>query len=404
MPMTILAQDLRYAARMARKSPGFTAIAVLTLAIGIAADTTLFSVVNGVLLNPLPYPHPEQVTAVYSSTPGVDRGPSTYPNFQDWQRDTRTFSSLAMYRNQDYSVIGSSESERLTGYQISADFFATLGVNPVLGRTFRAQDDRLGAGPVVLLGGGLWTRKFGASPNVIGQALLLNGTAYTIVGVVPASFRFYGRDRDVYTPIGQWGDPSFLDRRISVSARVIGRLKPGVTLAQAQADMDVMARNLAKAFPVADRQVGITLVSMKDDIVGNVQPFLLVLLAAVGFLLLIACANVANLLLARALGRTREFAIRSALGASPSRVVRQLLTESVLLAGAGGALGLALAEFGTKAALEILPNAVPRAGEVSLDSRVLIFTLAISLLAGIFFGLAPAMKGSRVDLQDVLRS
>ena len=225
---------------------------------------------------------------------------------------------------------------------ISAGFFSTLGVQPVLGRTFRPDDDQVGAAPVVILGGGLWRRKFGSSPDVIGKSLTLNGTSYTVVGVIPAGFTFYGHDRDVYTPIGQWNDPSFRDRRISVSAHAIGRLKPGVTLAQAKADMDVVARNLAAAFPVADKDVGITLVSMKEDIVGNVQPFLLVLLAAVGFLLLIACANVANLLLARSMGRSREFAVRAALGAGHVRVIRQLLTESVLLAGLGGALGLLL--------------------------------------------------------------
>jgi hypothetical protein len=292
-------QDLQYAARLLRKSPGFAATAVLTLALGIGANTTLFSVVNGVLLNPLPYPHSEQLVAVYGKTPGFDQGPAVYLNFLDWQRDTQTFSSMAMYRNQNYNVTGTAEAERLSGYMISADFFSTLGVQPILGRAFRSDDDQVGAAPVVMLGGGLWRRKFGSSPDVIGKSLTLNGASYIVVGVIPSGFTFYGHDRDVYTPIGQWNDPSFRDRRISVSAHVVGRLKPGVTLLQAKADMDVAARNLAAAFPAADKETGITLVSMKEDIVGNVQPFLLVLLAAVGFLLLIACTNVANLLLAR---------------------------------------------------------------------------------------------------------
>jgi len=396
-------QDLLYAIRTLGKSPGFAAVAVLTLAVGIGANTALFSIVNGVLLNPLPYPHSEQLVSVYQKTPGVDQGPVVYLNFLDWQRDTQTFSSMTIYRNEDYNLTALAQAERLSGYMISAGFFSTLGVNPVLGRTFLAGDDQLGAAPVVILGGGFWSREFGSSPDVIGKSLTLNGTSYTVVGVIPGSFTFYGHDRDVYTPIGQWNDPSFRDRRISVSAHIVGRLKPGVTLAQAKADMDLVARNLAIAFPVADKDLGIHLVSMKEDIVGNVQPFLLVLLAAVGFLLLIACANVANLLLARSMARSREFAVRAALGAGNMRILRQLLTESGLLAGLGGTLGLLLALGATKAVLNTLPGTLPRAEEISLDGRVLLFSMAISLFAAIIFGLAPAHRSSKVDLQEVLR-
>jgi predicted permease len=396
-------QDLRYALRMLAKSPGFTATAILTLALGIGANTALFSVVNGVLLNPLAYPQSGQLVAIYGKTTGFEQAPISYLNFLDWQRDTQTFSSMAIYRNNDYNFIGTGEAERLTGYMVSADFFSTLGVTPILGRTFLRDEDHAGAAPVVILGGGFWKRKFGSSLEVIGKAMILNGTSYTIVGVIPAAFTFYGHDRDVYTPIGQWTDASFRDRRVDVSAHGIGRLKPGVTFSQAKADMDGIAENLAAAYPEADKAVGITLVSMKEDIVGNVQPFLLVLLAAVGFLLLIACANVANLLLARSMGRSREFAIRAAMGASHVRVIRQLLTESILLAGLGGALGLLLAFWGTKAVLGSLPGAVPRANEVSLDSRALLFTMALSLFAGIVFGLAPALKTSLVNLQEVLK-
>ena len=244
--MPALSQDLLYALRMLFRSPGFAAIAVLTLALGIGANTALFSIVNGVLLNPLPYPHSEEIVAVSERRPGVDQNPPVYLNFLDWQRETQTFSSMAIYRNQEYNVTGTAEAQRVSGYMISAGFFSTLGVNPVLGRTFRSDDDQVGAAPVVILGGGLWTRAYGASADVVGKSLTLNGTLYTIVGVIPSSFRFYGHDRDVYTPIGQWNDASFRDRRVSVSAHVVGRLKPGVTLQQAKADMEVVSRNLAR--------------------------------------------------------------------------------------------------------------------------------------------------------------
>jgi predicted permease len=394
--------DLRYGLRMLARSPGFTAIAVLTLALGIGANTALFSVVNGVLLNPLAYPRSSQLVAIYERSIGFDKEPIEYLNFLDWQRESRSFASMATYRNEDYTFVGTSEGERLSGYMISSDFFNTLGVAPILGRTFRADDDQIGAAPVVVLSGGFWKRKFGSDPDIIGKPIVLNGTAYTIVGVIPDSFSFYGNMRDVYTPIGQWRDPSFRDRRVSVSARAFGRLKDGVSLSQARAEMDEVARNLANAYPEANKGRDITLFSMKEDLVGNVQPLLFVLLAAVGFLLLIACANVANLLLARGVGRSREFAIRTALGASRARVIRQLLTESVVLAGSGGVLGLLLAYWGTKAILKGLPAALPRANEVTMDSSVLLFTLALSMIAGIVFGLAPALKATRTNLQEVM--
>ncbi|MBV8897165.1 MAG: ABC transporter permease [Acidobacteriaceae bacterium] len=220
--MSALGRDLRQAARTLLQSPGFAAIAVLTLALGIGATTALFSVVNGVLLNPLAYPRSNELIAVSERRPGLDQSPPEYLNFLDWRHDTRTFSSMAMYRNQDYNLTGLAQAQRLSGYMISADFFPTLGVKPILGRMFRPADDQLGAAPVAILGGGVWNRQFGSAPDVLGKSLVLNGTSYLIVGVIPSSFTFYGHDRDVYTPIGQWNDPSFRDRRISVSARVIG--------------------------------------------------------------------------------------------------------------------------------------------------------------------------------------
>ena len=396
--MSTFLADLRYAVRLLIQSPAFTAIAVLTLALGIGANTALFSVVSGVLLSPLSYPHSNQLVAIYGRIAGVDSAPIEYPNFQDWQRDSHSFASMAANRNEDYNFIGNGEGERLSGYMISADFFNSLGVIPVLGRTFRVDDDQIGAAPVVVLSGGFWKRKFGSSPEIIGKSIALNGTAYTIVGVIPDTFTFYGNMRDVYTPIGQWRDPSFRDRRISVSARAFGRLKSGVTLAQAQAEMDEVARNLALAYPEADSGHTIKLVPMKEDLVGNVAPLLFVLLAAVGFLMLIACANVANLLLARSVARSREFAIRSALGASQTRMIRQLLTESVLLSVVGGAIGLLLAFCGMRLVLKALPAALPRASEVSLDPKVLLFTLLLSLFTGVFFGLAPALNATRINL------
>ncbi len=355
------------------------------------------------LLNPLPFPHSGQLVTIYQRTPGVERGPVVYLNFLDWQSQSRSFSSMALYRNQDYNLTGTAEAERLSGYMISASFFSTLGVPPILGRTFRASDDQVGAGPVVILGGGFWSRRFGASPDIIGKALTLNGASYTVVGVIPAGFAFYGHDRDVYVPIGQWNDPSFRDRRISVSAHAVGRLKARVTIHQAQADMDVVARNLGAAFPVADKEVGVNLVTMKEDVVGNVEPFLLTLLAAVCFLLLIACTNVANLLLARSTVRLREFAVRAALGAGPTRILRQLITESVVLAAAAGTLGLLFASFGVKLIGKTLAGTLPRMEEISLDGSVLLFALAVSALAAMVSGLAPAFRGSRVDLVETLK-
>jgi predicted permease len=401
--MTALRDDLRYAIRMLFKAPGFAATALLTVALGIGVNIALFSVVNGVLLNPLTYPSASQLVALYEDAPGFAKAPISYLNFLDWQRLSQTCSSMAIYRNQDYSVTGGSQAERVSGYMVSADFFRTLGQNPLVGRDFEAADDHLGSAPVVMLGGGYWQRRFGASSAVLGTSLTLNGVPYTVVGVIPPQFTFYGSARDVYTPIGRWNDPSFRDRSVDVSTHAIGRLKPGETVLRARADMDHVARDLAAAFPDADRNIGITVLPLKQDIVGNVQPFLLVLVAAVGFLLLIACGNVANLLLARSIGRSQEFAIRAALGASQTRVIRQLLTESLLVASLGGALGLLLAAWGTKGALDVLPRALPRAAEVAFDAHVLIFGLGASLLAGLLVGLAPALRTSRLNVHEVLK-
>jgi len=404
--MDTLTQDAKYALRMLRKNPGFTAVAVITLALGIGINTAIFSVVNSVLLNPLPYPEPERLVALYARTSQFDQSSISYPNFLDWVRGNRSFSALASYRADDFNLTGMGEPERVPVEMVSASFFPVLGVRPAIGRTFLAEEDQVGAAPVVVISGGFWKRKFGSAPDAVGKALTLNGTAYTIVGVLPAGFTYIGNNfhrSDVYVPIGQWNDPTFRDRRVGMGMDAVGRLKPGVTLQQANEDMKAVASHLAEAYPDADQGVGVTLLPLKQNVVGEVKPFLLVLMAAVGFVLLIACVNVANLLLARSTARGREFAIRVALGASPGRAVRQLLTESVVLALGGGALGLLLASWGLQGALRALPEALPRAENIHLDGRVLLFALAASLLAGILFGMAPALRISRPDVHETLK-
>jgi predicted permease len=399
-----LAQDLRYAVRAMRKNPGFTCIALLTLTLGIGANTALFSVVNGVLLNPLPYPHSEQLAILYQKSSLADQGAVSYPNFLDWQRQNESFSSMAAFRNQSFNLTGEGEPTRLSGHEVSADFFPTLGVKPVLGRLFTADEDRVGGAPVALIGGGLWKTRYGSSPAILGRGITLNGVRYAIIGVIPETFLFYdGYGTQVWTPLGQWNDPTFRDRRIAMGLNVIGRMKTGVMLDRARQDMARVAHTLAEDYPDADKGTGLTLVSFKQDMVGDIAPFLFVLLAAVGFVLMIACANVANLMLARATGRAREFALRSALGASRGRLVRQLLSESVLLGLGGGILGLAFAASGTRSILALLPDAVPRSHEISIDFRVLIFALAVSLLAAIAFGLAPVLRVWRPNLTGSLK-
>jgi predicted permease len=405
--MQTLIEDVRYGFRSLRKNPGFTAVALLTLALGIGANTAVFSIVNGVLLNSLPFHDPDKLVVLFESKPHFKKGSISYPNFLDWRRDNRAFTSIAAYRPDTFSLTGTGEAEQVRAEMVSADFFPVIGVNLLLGRSFTAQEDELGVGRVALVSSGFWKRKLGSSPDVLGQRIVLDGEGYTVVGVLPASFHLtlpnFSDDRDVFVPIGQWKSPYFRDRSYALGTKAVGRLKPGVTLAQARADMDRVTQNLAAAFPQADAGEGAALEPLKHEMVGTIEPFLLMLLAAVCFVLLIACVNVANLLLARSTGRTREFAIRAALGASRGRVIRQLLTESILLAMGGAALGLLLATWGSRAALAVLPVSMPRAEEVGLDLHVLIFTAVISILSGVFFGLAPALKTSRSNLQETLR-
>ena len=408
--MSTLTEDIRYGVRMLRKGPGFTLVVVLTLALGIGANTALFSVVNGVLLHPLPYPDPDQLVTLHESKPNFDTGSISYPNFRDWQKENKTFSAMAISRGSSVGLTGNGEPEQVSAELISSDFFSVLGVKPIMGRFFAPGEDEVGASPIVLISAGLWERRFSSSPNVLGKGITLDGTDYTVVGVVAASFDLLMRSSsrsfrpsEVYLPIGQWGNPLLTNRSAGLGFHGVGRLRPGVKIEQAQADLDRVTRNLAIAYADSNHGIGAKLIPLKALIVKGIQPVLLVLLGAVGFVLLIACVNVANLMLARSTVRTREFAVRAALGATQRRLVRQILTESTMLALVGGGLGLLLAAWGTRAALALLPAALPRAQEVGLDGRVLFFTLAISVTAGLLFGLVPALRTSRQDLHSTLK-
>jgi predicted permease len=398
-----LPQDLRYGSRVLVKSPGFSLIAILTLALGIGANTAIFSVVNGVLLNPLPFHDPHQLVSMFQEMPNFKNGSISYLNFTDWRRMNTTFAAMAAYRSTGFNLSGNGEPERLHGEMISAGFFEILGVNPVMGRTFTTDEDRLGANPTVVITEGLWQRKFGGRKDIIGQRMVLDDVGRTIVGVVPSSFHLHiqnfqrgGPMNEVYVPVGEYNEPKFYSERdAGWGLDAIGRLKPGVSLQQAREDMERVSRDLTEAYPDVNTGKKAYLLSLKDEMIGDMGPILFVLLGAVAFVLLISCVNVANLLLARSTARQNEFAIRLALGAGQPRVIRQLLTESLLLSLIGGALGLLVAQFGTRAALAAVPRTLSRAEDIGLDLRVLLFTFVLSILAGIIFGLMPAWKAAQ---------
>jgi predicted permease len=392
--MDTLIKDIRFSIRSLIRRPGFTAIAVITLAVGIGINAALFSVVNGVLLNPLPFPQPEQLVTIDQSKPNFETGAVPYPNFLDLRKENQTFSAMSIFRGAAFSLIGSGEPERVNGRFVSADFCSVFGISPVVGRGFLPHEDEPGVTPTVLISHDLWQRKFAGDRNVITRTITLDDRSYYVIGVLPADFKFF-QTGDVFVPIGQLNAPALKRRGAGMGLHGIGRLKPGVTVEQGRADLNRIYQNLAVTYPETNKGNGAAVGLLKQRVVGNIGPTLWLLLGAVGFVLLIACVNVGNLMLARASGRSREFAIRAALGAGWWRLVRQSVTESLLLSFTGGALGLFVAYWATHAALSLLPTTLPRAPEVRIDYRVLLFALGISVLSGILAGLAPALRNSR---------
>ena len=399
-----LLQDLRYAVRVLGNNLGFTALAVLTLALGIGANTAIFTVVNSVLLRPLPYPERDRLVMVWERS---SKNPQVHnviapADFLDWRAQNHVFDQMSAIGWGVGTLTGQGEPESLVGRQVSAPFFGMLGAQPALGRTFTEEDDRPGQDHVVVLSDRLWKRRFSSDPAVLGRAITLNGRPYVVVGVMPPDFRFLSEGGDYWIPIAL--DPAIDYRaRTGRYMRAIAKLRPGVTLPQAQTEMDGIAARLSQQYPAFNKDWGVTLVGLHEQMTGNVRPALLVLLAAVGFLLLIACANMANLALTRATLRRREMAVRAALGAGSGRLTILLLTESLLLALLGGAAGVGLAVGGVDLLLALGPQNIPRLQSVHVDGTALGFTLLLSLLTGMLFGLAPAWHARRISLSDTLK-
>lgn len=401
--MQSLWQDLRYGARILVKQPSFTLIAVVTLALGIGANTALFSVVNAVLLKPLPYPEAERLVRIWETNAekGGAKEMTSLSNLRDWQRENRSLDIAAWQRPDSITFTGQTPAVELKASVVTANFFALLGANAALGRTFDQQEGEPGGARVVVLSYGLWQRQFGANPNLAGQEIQLEKTSFQVIGVMPREFKSPAGEADVWLPMRR--EPNAIDRG-QTYLQAIARLQPGVTLEQAQADADALATTLASRFPASNRGRGLVLIPLLEETVGAVRDALWIVFGAVLFVLLIACANVASLFLVRTTGRQRELTVRAAMGATRGRIVRQLLTEILLLFAVGGSLGLFVANWTILLLQRFSPDNLPRLDEVSLDVTTLLFALVITLLAGIGFGLAPAWQNSATDLNTALKA
>jgi putative ABC transport system permease protein len=399
-------QDLRYGIRTLLKTPGFTFAAVLALALGIGANSAIFSVANAVLLRPLPYSEPERLVMIWGNLlkPGLEEIGASAPEFKDYKEQGSSFERLACYRETGFNLSGGGEPERINGAYVSADLFAVLGVEPIAGRTFLAEEDTPGHEQVVVLSHGLWQRQFGGDESVVGKTLIVNGASVVVVGIMPAGFQFPDGGVEVWKPLALDAEDLSENNRGSHFLDVIARLRPNVTLEQAQAELSTITERIRQQHPsLYETGFSAKLTPRHEQVVGEIRPVLYILLGAVGFVLLIACANVANLLFARAATREREMAIRTALGAGRWRIIRQLLTESMLLSMVGGAGGLLMALWGVDLLKALAPGDIPRLSEIRLDVRVVGFTMLVSLLTGLLFGLAPALRLSKPDLQESLK-